>query len=125
MPFFSESDRYFSFFDDCHTRAMLGPSHRERDTCSPFRTLVAVFSFSLSRSLPPGTSQPSTTFLSFSETAAPQRKAGLFSLSNRYIACLLTFLGEVQEVNAMASDQFKAKTSGAIKTSQHGLSSKI
>ena len=38
------------FFDDCHTRPMLGPSQRERDA-PPFLTLVAVFSFSLTLSL--------------------------------------------------------------------------
>ena len=35
------------FFDDCHTRAMLGPPHRERHA-PPFLTLVAVFAFSRS-----------------------------------------------------------------------------
>ena len=42
---------HFFFFDDCHTRAMLGPSHRERHAPS-FLTLVDVFAFSRSLSLP-------------------------------------------------------------------------
>ena len=35
-----------SVLDDCHTRAMLGPSHREKHA-PPFITLVAVFSLRL------------------------------------------------------------------------------
>ena len=93
----------FCFFDDCHTRAILGPSHRERLTCSAVSNtghcvLILSLSVVLCGPVHPGFECPGLggqcVWLLDAPVVLPAKAAGLgrwkvLSLLSLSVCCLL------------------------------------